>query len=675
MDRPVPIAVSMIGPPPLGGIGLPLVPGVTALYGLNGAGKTSILEGIAAAFSGMRLEHGGTQALHFDIQEAALDDEVPKSAGDGNESPIHHTMTRAIWGASNDLFGNEYPTAEQSTLRGAAEVYLERFLNRPRERVAELVAGGKFSLEATGVGRPQWEVVVALGRDDPTSGPSSNPISKADAKKQLEGFSWNPALSQHPRVVVESFAERLRTYSSVKLPLFVPVPLFPMGLITGAEIQGVRWFIDDRYLAEDMNPHTAKVAFGRPDEVIVATENGIEFSPECHSIIEELNNRAHQLSQLLMPGAPYIGYVPNHPEDWAFEPPGVWVAIDLPSGTEVDLRDLSRAEARWCSFAAATAVTEMMVQRSGDVLGAVAFDEPETALHVRAERHLVRALKRLGMELSAPIVVATHSPEFLNDPEVRLTHVARDGEGRTMCWEMTPAVRRQLTPDRLGLDPSDLLQSYRVFLLVEGEHDQVMLETLFENELEEARIKVLPFRGVLDAVTIADAAVLFEFTAADLVVVVDHIRVPELPQDWRRAQSAAKTSRESAVRHLKRLKDAGHPDRGTAEARVLYDLAERSLERGRADRVHLDALGQADIVDYLPVEHFVPGASWKELKKEWRKSDGDLSFKEWMAHVKGAPITTETVRHSATQVQAPAPELSALVSRCREISRTFRVEA
>lgn len=673
-ERPLPSSVSIIGPSPVGAIGIKLIPGVTALYGLNGAGKTSILTGIGAAFSGLRADRGGTQTLHFDIPATALDEEVPPSSDDDQAPPVHHAITRAIWRASNDLFGSAYPSAMQSSLRGAARVYLEQFLDRSGQAVENLVADGKFSLEATGVGHPQWEVVIGMARKDPKS---ERPILERSQAlgKMMDGFSWSSALSRHPQSVVKSFADRLRSTLSVDMPPFVPVPLFPMGFIEGSDREAVPLLVDDRFLAEEVNQHTANLVFsGVGVPVLVATaEDNVDIAPERVELIEALNQRVGELSGVLLQDAPYIGYVTTNPQYWAQEPPGIWTAVDLSSGTEVALTALSRAESRWSSFAAAMAVTETMIQTSGDVLGAVVFDEPEEALHALAERHLVSGLKRLADELSAPIIAATHSREFLNDPEIRLIRVWRTAEGKTACSEMTPEMRQSVDVDALGLEPSDLLQSYRVFLLVEGAHDQAVLEGLFAAALEESRVKILPFRGVINAVSVADAAVLFDFTPAELVVLVDHVRVAELPEDWKRAQDAAKTSPDKAVRHLKRLEDAGHKDRGTEEARVLHDLAVRAIKRGRADRLHLAALGEADIVRYLPAEYFVAGATWKELEKEHRKSESALAFKEWMDQVKGAPITTETVRRAAETLDAAPAELVALVERCQAISRTFRM--
>jgi AAA domain len=56
--------ISLDGPPPIGMVHLEFQPGVTVLYGINGAGKTAILEAISDAFMGSG--SGGTY-LHFNL--------------------------------------------------------------------------------------------------------------------------------------------------------------------------------------------------------------------------------------------------------------------------------------------------------------------------------------------------------------------------------------------------------------------------------------------------------------------------------------------------------------------------------------------------------------------------------------------------------------------------------
>lgn len=47
----------------------------------------------------------------------------------------------------------------------------------------------------------------------------------------------------------------------------------------------------------------------------------------------------------------------------------------------------------------------------------------------------------------------------------------------------------------LGLKPADVFQIYRVFLIVEGHHEEVILKNLLGDELEDARTLILPMRG------------------------------------------------------------------------------------------------------------------------------------------------------------------------------------
>ncbi len=66
------LGVSLMGPPPVGTVHLEMKPGVNALYGLNGAGKTRILSGIQSAYSGVAIE-GGAALLHFRVLEPVFE--------------------------------------------------------------------------------------------------------------------------------------------------------------------------------------------------------------------------------------------------------------------------------------------------------------------------------------------------------------------------------------------------------------------------------------------------------------------------------------------------------------------------------------------------------------------------------------------------------------------------
>ena len=60
------LGVSLVGPPPIGEVHIQLTPGLTALYGLNGAGKTVVLSALERAFHGYA-HPDGEAYLHIEI--------------------------------------------------------------------------------------------------------------------------------------------------------------------------------------------------------------------------------------------------------------------------------------------------------------------------------------------------------------------------------------------------------------------------------------------------------------------------------------------------------------------------------------------------------------------------------------------------------------------------------
>ena len=51
------------------------------------------------------------------------------------------------------------------------------------------------------------------------------------------------------------------------------------------------------------------------------------------------------------------------------------------------------------------------------------------------------------------------------------------------------------TATSLGLDPASTLQAVSVFLLIEGEHDEVVVQELIGKELRDLRVTCLAIRG------------------------------------------------------------------------------------------------------------------------------------------------------------------------------------
>ena len=375
---------------------------------------------------------------------------------------------------------------------------------------------------------------------------------------------------------------------------------------------------------------------------LVAHEGAVTINPDVQNLLVALSARASEISMKLLEDAPVLQCEVKAPRDWLRGPAGTWQAYDAPTGEWVLPSQLSEAQRRWALLSIWTTMMETGAELDDSHIGCVVIDEPEAALHPRAQRHAVAGLKTLAGELACPIMVATHSPVLLNDPDIRLLHVLRGQTGSTTVNPMEELARSNL--DQLGLSMADLLQVQRVFLLVEGEHDAVVLDELIGDELARCRAAVFPLRGAHKAVSALDSRILLEFTDARLLFVLDNMANRRLGAKWRRARAlAAAGDREAAWRALGR-----QTEWKSIEARAAYEVMAAAITGGVAHRVALFGMSKVDVVEYLDVAQFVPGASsWQELAAEWmlfRKAGGTRDFKSWLRHHKGAQVTTAHVR-------------------------------
>ena len=106
---------------------------------------------------------------------------------------------------------------------------------------------------------------------------------------------------------------------------------------------------------------------------------------------------------------------------------------------------------------------------------------------------------------------------------------------------------------------------------------------------------------------------------------------------------------------------------GSAEEQHLYEMCRRAIEAGHPDRVEIFGFARRDIIEYLPVDRLVPGATtWAELTAAWDRS---LSFKQWLRKQQGAKISVEQLRRAARSIDYVPNEFTELAALCAEPSR------
>ena len=686
------VGVSLSGPPPLGRIHVRLPAGVTALYGVNGAGKSRLLAGIHSALQGFGTRGPSQSVLHLRVHDP--------------NAPLEHGFLGALLGAAAEelaehreaLFNPSYGRYEDVSDVGEAEAWERAALtgivrgqtlsglggllfdaalddsgvdaDNWRELRDDVCNSGYLSLAPVGEHAPRWAVWFG----SVLRGPGTQLNDTYDAQRETalemlryqesrdrasnqriwdllgEGFpSGLGSLSIMADVIIPG-PKRTR-YTDVPRPSWVPVEVVYAGRVIASPVDVIdadisppdlddltrSWLLSDVPYGED----------GVPERLVIgAMDDEVELDRRFEQAAETLSERASALARTLLVDAPELRFRIGHPERWLRGDITHWEAHDWRSDSWIQLNAVSKAEIRWSTIAIRLAMTSLTPGTHGVFLQ----DEPEAALHRRAEQHLVTGLRSIAQELGASLIVATHSPAFLDNSGVDPAHVHRDAYGSTAIQQMSLPLRGEfeaaLAALNLGLTPGDVLQLIRLFIVVEGEHDRAVLETLLSETLDTARAAVAPMRGAKNLQSVLNARLIFDYTDAPVLVVIDNIKQALIQPLWEQAVShAAKGRTKEAVAALRPLEGVEG-----GEARWLREFGEQAVRSGRLDRLNVFGLGQPDILCYLDPAAFLRGSQdWPDLFSQWQaaKRTGDRrDFKQWF-RARGATISVARAARAA----------------------------
>lgn len=333
-------------------------------------------------------------------------------------------------------------------------------------------------------------------------------------------------------------------------------------------------------------------------------------SPELRGIAGTLAGRAQELFEALAEDAPELEIILGDQTTWLRGHAPRWRVRQGDVTYELD--GLGSAHQRLARLAIARSSNRLVRSTYGHSL--TILDEPERALHPTA----VDRIRSAATDLDSVVLVASHSPAFLDDPDAQLIHIRSTRSGLVRLSPATLWAGDEIGLDHvaydLGIRRSDLLALTRVFVLVEGPHDEAVLGHLCRDAIAASRGRIIHLGGTKELHHVATSELLFEATTATFVVVVDN-------ESWSWAESA----HQRAVAGDKPWK---RPDKVSSERKALLRLLEVAARSHRLDRILLAPLSERDIANYLPASEVVPGFdSWRSVDAAFLAAKDQSHFK------------------------------------------------
>ena len=349
--------------------------------------------------------------------------------------------------------------------------------------------------------------------------------------------------------------------------------------------------------------------------------------------------------------------------------PIVWEANTSREGPWFPLEDLGEAHLRYATFSIHRAFTSRS-RRAGatasqgpswltsEVDGGsfVLIDEPERALHSAAEVRVARLVSTLGDRA----LVSTHSTEFLDAASMlgAVQRVERGRDGLVAVHSDALALAppdREAIADRWGMTPARLATLIKVFVLVEGPHDQLVIEHFAGEDLRASQAVVLPLYGTHDLHHVAMSEWLFRSSDASFLVCVDNASQSALSRIM-----AGLDKRRQPSQQLGFLRDE-HSGRGvTPEMMHIIELLRAAVETGNHERIRAFGFRKQDIAEYLPVHLIDPRfRTWTELNRAylasmqrriWLPGDGKQKKKKWV-NLNGGNYSVQGITRALKQLR------------------------
>ena len=148
---------------------------------------------------------------------------------------------------------------------------------------------------------------------------------------------------------------------------------------------------------------------------------------------------------------------------------------------------------------------------------------------------------------------------------------------------------------------------------------------------------------------------LLQMTDAPLICLLDGVDGSRVQKTYAEVWSAWDDDRGTARKALEAMRGP------TEESQIIADLMKMSFEAGVGHRFIPIGLKKRDIIEYLPCDRFVDGATWPELVREWKSNRGGMAFKAWLKSEKRARVSVASIRAAAKSMDSVPKEFTTLL--------------
>lgn len=700
------LGFSVGGSSPVDGlVHLPLRENLTALYGLNGVGKSRILSLVEMALTGFVDDEDLGDEDDQDRRDSSTFDahlQVHERSGTADEGlllppALGETVATAVRRLQDGLGLGSGPTDPRYVgLRGLVDLRLLQLHRRYQEAVErasvegevgellqqldmglevwahalnEAVARGRLTLRAHGTAaQPSWMVYLSLSSKDQAGALALARAEGwlADTRRQARLREPRPKLDTREPLGMESWR-----YLSGGSNRAEQVPMVKVGLVS-AELdedvyvpdsgrrrrlrstrQGFRLvdMVGPRLDTADLDAETLDdllASTGRIDAGFLDSDGSVD-----ESVAHEISVRSRMADELLsqvLPGSPRLSFKVGHPEDWVRGIPPGWYADD------VHISRMPYSQQGWarqviglanvCRRDAGVNDAAFEAARPRPLL--LLCDEPERGLHRLLENRLALGVSDAMRRLGGSALMATHAPSMLASPLVNPILVTRNRAGvalRPVGLSVADGASLARSANDLGLNAGDLWALTRLTIVVEGVHDELVFKTLLRDDIDGATAAVLPIHGGARLKSLADAQMIVNGTDAPILIVLDDLDGELASKALAKIRACHSAGEQGAL--LDALEELRGYGKRNDSLLFLHQFAAAAIKVDGLERVRVHGLSRPDIICYLDTDTILDQRGrWEDLIDMWIAESSPVpakNIKAWLVRKKMLPAQHEEI--------------------------------